>query len=180
MRADLWAYLRAVWHSWVSLMSGSLALVAWAVAAAAEPWPMSARLAFVAFGAAAAILAGFAVWRNEYRARLAAQAESLTAAGRRRLLRVAEEGERRIAADQAAHAGAGQTLTVLKAAGSLQEWYRETLAELERDFRHLWDHFADLRPFGADGVDAARAQAERLVRRIREAADDGRQPPPGH
>jgi hypothetical protein len=66
---DLGQFIQAAWRSWLSRMSGILAVFAWAIGAVYEPMPVLLRWTFLACGLIAILMAAFSVWRDEYKRR---------------------------------------------------------------------------------------------------------------
>jgi hypothetical protein len=166
MFAEIREYLRAVWTSWIALMSGVFALIAWIVTAAVEPMPVSMRWLLLILGAIAVLVGGYVVWREEYRRRL-------TIPIRLSIKRLADEGERLAKGCQVAK-GAGDTLNVV---ATTQQWHRHVMEMVKgRELFPYWMHFNDFNELYPENSPNARGmsypeQVLALVQRLRDVLD---------
>ena len=91
------------------------------------------------------------------------------AESRLRLLRMIAEGAKRLKAFQTI--APGDALGALDATADIQEWYREALTMVRAQYESFAEHFADLEPLGAKGVDGCDEQMSLLLTRMRGIAD---------
>jgi hypothetical protein len=132
MLSDFAHFLRAVFHNWKNGMAGGFCLL-FTFAGVFMPWVTGAVL-FALLGIVCLLFACFMAWRQERQQRMS-QVEYL------RLLRIADEGERVVAATNTDH---GDTSRLLASAVELKRWHDGTLATLKKDYSSHWHHFVDV------------------------------------
>lgn len=157
--ADVLAFATDVATHWLSLMSGTIGVMAWIIGAALEPMPMPMRWSCVLFGTLAIVLGCFMAWRQRYK-------ESIDAHGRSLLLRLIDEGEELHAAELAVQDG--DAYGALDANANLHQWYRETLEKVREQFKGQLDHFADLGRYDSRGTEGTTELVRLLLQRMRD------------
>ena len=157
---DIRAYIGAIYHNWLALMAGILAIAVWVVGAVIEPMPVSLRWSLLICGVVALVVAGFLAWREERRARLGED-------GRLRLLRLIDNGER-LAVRLESSTKRQDVAVIHETVAGLFSWREEVERTIKELCPRAWNHFTDVGEFGPD---ATEKQTRLLVQRIRDVLD---------
>ena len=148
--------LRTLGKRWIELVTGPLSFL-FLLGGLLMSDPTASKASWVGAYFSGLVAAVSVLWKE--------RSVRLGQAGRRRLLRVIDDGERRVAELEQATA---RQDGILLAAANLQAWWRDGMAAVKAECPRAWDHFEDLDDLGPDQMEE---QARRLIRRIRELLD---------